>query len=187
MAIKPDTKNLLASSLEKLLECKSFESITIQEIVKGCGASRAAFYRHFHDKQDLMQWFFRSQMEDGFTGYLEDLPKWDLHCARTVMIMYKHRNIMQKLVLDKGQNSFTEFLFDTGITHTTNCTRAVLHIDKLPVDISLSIKVWVGGVTYLMTEWIERGFQETPESVADAIVETLPYRLKFIFTNSYTT
>lgn len=64
MLIKTDTKSILAGSLCVLLEEKSFESITIKDIIDKCGASRATFYRHFKDKYYLMNWFYKQNVDE---------------------------------------------------------------------------------------------------------------------------
>lgn len=53
MALKVDTRRILAESLENLLEKRELKDITVNEIVGNCGAARSTFYHHFKDKYDL--------------------------------------------------------------------------------------------------------------------------------------
>lgn len=50
------TKHALETSLKKLLRSKPLDKITIQEITDDCGISRSAFYYHFKDIYDLVEW-----------------------------------------------------------------------------------------------------------------------------------
>ena len=56
------TKRALEASLKKLLLQKSLDKITIQDLTTDCGISRMAFYYHFKDIYDLVEW---ACVEDG--------------------------------------------------------------------------------------------------------------------------
>lgn len=53
------TKEALADSLLKLLSKRSFDKITVKDIVEDCGVNRQTFYYHFHDIYDLVEWIFQ--------------------------------------------------------------------------------------------------------------------------------
>lgn len=50
------TKTALEESLKKLLLQKPLDKITIQDLTTDCGISRMAFYYHFKDIYDLVEW-----------------------------------------------------------------------------------------------------------------------------------
>ena len=52
------TKQALEASLKHLLLQKPLDKITISDLTKACGISRMAFYYHFKDKFDLVNWIF---------------------------------------------------------------------------------------------------------------------------------
>ena len=56
------TKAALEESLKRLLLKKPLDRITITDITTDCGISRMAFYYHFKDIYDLVEW---SCVEDG--------------------------------------------------------------------------------------------------------------------------
>ena len=56
------TKLALEAALKKELLTKSLDKITINELAEDCGISRMAFYYHFKDIYDLVEW---SCVEDG--------------------------------------------------------------------------------------------------------------------------
>lgn len=56
------TKLALEASLKKLLTTKSLDKITINDLTADCGISRMAFYYHFRDIYDLVEWIC---VEDG--------------------------------------------------------------------------------------------------------------------------
>ena len=50
------TKLALEAALKKELLTKSLDKITINELTEDCGISRMAFYYHFKDIYDLIEW-----------------------------------------------------------------------------------------------------------------------------------
>ncbi len=50
------TKLALEVSLKKLLLTKTLDKITINDLTADCGISRMAFYYHFRDIYDLVEW-----------------------------------------------------------------------------------------------------------------------------------
>lgn len=50
------TKQALEASLKKLMLHKPLDKITIHDITADCGISRMAFYYHFKDIYDLIEW-----------------------------------------------------------------------------------------------------------------------------------
>ena len=52
------TKLALEAALKKELLMKSLDKITINELAEDCGISRMAFYYHFKDKFDLVNWIY---------------------------------------------------------------------------------------------------------------------------------
>ena len=50
------TKQALEESLKHMLLKKPLDKITILDITEDCGISRMAFYYHFKDIYDLVEW-----------------------------------------------------------------------------------------------------------------------------------
>lgn len=56
-------KTLLSDTLKELSKKKSLDKITITDIIKAAGISRPTFYYHFADKEELISWIFRTDLE----------------------------------------------------------------------------------------------------------------------------
>ncbi len=67
------TKIALGESLKKLIRTKRLEKITINDLTADCGVSRMAFYYHFKDIYDLVEWVC---VEDGRSA-LQDKKTYD--------------------------------------------------------------------------------------------------------------
>lgn len=55
------TKELLGESIHELAQKKPVDKITVREITDNCGMAPATFYRHFHDKYELIAWIYNYQ------------------------------------------------------------------------------------------------------------------------------
>ncbi|MBZ0319994.1 MAG: TetR/AcrR family transcriptional regulator [Anaerolineae bacterium] len=62
------TQKLLREALIELIEERGFEALTISEITQRAMVSRAAFYRNYHDKYDLVERIFGEAMHDLFNA-----------------------------------------------------------------------------------------------------------------------
>ena len=58
------TYQLLFDALRELLKEKSFEDLTVLEITEAAGIHRATFYKHFVDKYDFLNRYFRLGIQD---------------------------------------------------------------------------------------------------------------------------
>lgn len=55
------TKNAFAASLKKFMSIKPLTKITVNDIVRDCGANRNSFYYHFENIYDLLKWMFEQE------------------------------------------------------------------------------------------------------------------------------
>jgi len=58
------TQKLLREALIELIEERGFEALTVGEITERAMVSRAAFYRNYRDKYDLVEQIFEEAMTD---------------------------------------------------------------------------------------------------------------------------
>ena len=62
-----NVKNLIAETFVKLSDEKNIDKITVKDIVEACGISRQAFYYHFQDLLEVIDW----SMEQAFEQLLD--------------------------------------------------------------------------------------------------------------------
>jgi len=65
------TQKLLREALIELIEERGFEALTIGEITERAMVSRAAFYRNYQDKYDLVEQIFEEAMSALFSAVRE--------------------------------------------------------------------------------------------------------------------
>ena len=110
MALKVDTRRILAESLENLLEKRELKDITVNEIVGNCGAARSTFYHHFKDKYDLVNWIFYVDFLTNMGGKNFE-NEWDVLVA-VCNIFYQNKAFYQSALRIEGQNSFKDYFYE---------------------------------------------------------------------------
>ncbi len=65
------TKKLLREALIALIEERGFDTLTVGEIAERALVSRAAFYRNYQDKYDLVEQIFADAMQTLFSAVAE--------------------------------------------------------------------------------------------------------------------
>ncbi len=62
------TKRALEESLKRLILQKPLTKITINDLTTDCGISRMAFYYHFRDIYDLVEWVCLGESTNALQG-----------------------------------------------------------------------------------------------------------------------
>src|SRR5215475_15096861 len=81
------TKILLREALIALIEERGFEALTVGELTERAMISRAAFYRNYQDKYDLVEQIFAEAM-NGLFAALGDLG--EAHPAGVWVRFFEH-------------------------------------------------------------------------------------------------
>lgn len=182
MIIKKTNQELLAESLIELLETKSLEKITIQNIADNCCLTRTTFYRYFKDKYELMNWIYYHEIQS-FLDEHPDIFSWkDL--LNVVAHFIKNNSVFFKNIIDyKGQNSFEDFLFSYGSTYCINHILNFTNEKELSSEDSISITIYIGGTMKAFFEWIKRDCDTDSEIIAKIMSECMPHPLMKYFKN----
>ena len=114
------TKRLLAEAIKELSKVKNLNKITIKDICDYCECNHSTFYYHFADKDDLIEWIIKTDIEDHFNKVDTEiwtnntyhlLCTFQKHCAfyRQCLTMNTH-NSLPKLINDINQRAITQYL-----------------------------------------------------------------------------
>jgi len=110
------TRHLLQQEFWKLLEEKSFQSITVQDITERAMVNRATFYDHFADKYALLQfsiseWFketLQSRLPEDFKGSPQNLQHVILTACEFLSRLRRHCLPRDAQILPLVQTTITE-------------------------------------------------------------------------------
>ena len=105
------TKAALEESLKRLLLKKPLDKITITDITTDCGISRMAFYYHFKDKYDVINWIFYTEITP-LIGDTVSIDKWGSGMRALCHYILENKTFYTNVVQFEGQNSLADCLME---------------------------------------------------------------------------
>lgn len=151
MGLKVDTKRILVDAFCDLLEKKSLEDISVQNIVDECGASRTTFYNHFLDKYDLMLWIYKEDMKSIWENFSEN---WDETNLEVLNYFKKKKTFYLNISQYAGQNSIQEEMKERLIGNAREYFRKRLDTIVLSEEIEHAIEVYSRNVIEEIFDWL---------------------------------
>ena len=149
------TKECLQLALVKLMGRKPFDQITITEITKNAGVSRAAFYRNYDSKEEIIEEACQSvfsKLRESLrcTADHQDWRSWyemffeSIQANREYFQIYLDARLQMEdfVIMD------TVFPPDNRLAHYANAARG-------------------GAVWRILTDWFRGGMQESPSEMSE--------------------
>ena len=176
MIPKETTEELFIKSLEDLMKKKTFEKITVLEIVENCGAGRSTFYHYFQDKYDLANHMYRKQL--GISQEVHrgtDAPEVLLTCLKYIQ---EHRAYYQNLISYDGQNSFYELVQELSLQWWGDLLESVKKEDgERGEELSYSISFFSTGIAAMIRKWIKEDFRTPSDTLVRYLLRSIPFNL----------
>ena len=167
------TKAALEESLKRLLMKKPLDKITITDITTDCGISRMAFYYHFKDIYDLVEW---SCVEDG-TKALQGKKTYDSWTEGLTQIfeaVLENKPFIMNVYRNVDRERMERYLYHL----TYDLIVGVVQEKSKDLDISGEDKKFIAnfykyGFVGIMLEWIQEGMKEDIEELVNKMSLTL--------------
>ena len=176
------TRREIKSKFMELLSEKSFDKITVKELVDACGISRNTFYYHYHDIFEVMEDIFECEimremeaekkygsLKEAFlmaTKFAQDNRKAMLHLHQSTKRMFFEDYLMR--VCDKF---ITEYIYQQA---------EGLEVEES--DIGLLTVFYKHGLIGILREWLDRGMYDGEEE----LIERMAFILEGNVRNSLT-
>ncbi len=166
------TQKLLRDALVELIEERGFDALTIGELTSRALVSRAAFYRNYQDKYDLVDQIFEEAMRallaavgdlgrehpaEIWVTFFEHIAEYDrlyralLGRKGSPWFVWKMRAALADLVKERGQ-----------LPHGSNATHQPVHSFSDAFVPDLVSALFVEAITW----WLEQGRPYTPREIA---------------------
>ncbi len=168
------TRDALGDALVALMHEKAFDQITVQNVLDRAGVSRATFYSHYSDKDDL----FLSDVEVFFQHLAGQLSARKEQSRRVAPVreLFAHvadaKQFVAALVASGKIHDVMELgqgLFARGIEQRL----AELDPQQDAVARKVRSQVLAGGMLSLMQWWIGRGAPEPAETMDEQFHRTV--------------
>jgi AcrR family transcriptional regulator len=156
------TKESVFTALMKLLDKRTFGEITISEITKVAGVSRAAFYRNYATKEDIIIFRLRDLFQELLLK-LQALENRNKRNRTTVYFLFfkEHSGFIEMLIKAELTHIFYDqfciYVTDFLKNQTDKISKSALYETYLPQYIA-------SGLFRVLLEWVKGG---TVESIDD--------------------
>ena len=167
------TKAALEESLKRLLLKKPLDKITITDITTDCGISRMAFYYHFKDIYDLVEW---SCVEDGTKALQgkKTSESWTEGLTQIFEAVLENKPFIMNVYRNVDRERIENYLFKL----TYDLIVGVVEEKSKGLNITEEDKKFIAdfykyGFVGIMLEWIREGKKENIEDLVRMMDLTL--------------
>lgn len=167
------TKQALEASLKKLLLHKPLDKITINDLTSDCGISRMAFYYHFKDIYDLVEW---SCVEDATVALQgkKTYSDWQEGLLQIFEAVYENKPFVLNAYRAISREQIENYLYSL----TYSLIESVVEEQSDGVEIGQEDKVFIAhfykySFVGMMLDWIKQGMKEEYHEIVHKICTTM--------------
>ena len=165
------TRESLEISLMQLLEKKELKKITISELVERAGVSRAAFYRNYSSKEQILEEIFKNTVQ-GITDKLEEFNfKTEMYqiCLFLFKEAKKEAQVISLAIDYNFEKLLTQAVFDFLEKRNRNAKKTTN---------SYMNSFWSSAVVSVLSKWIKDGMKVPAEKIASLGLPLFPQKKK---------
>lgn len=168
-AMSNTTKLALEASLKKLLLHKQIDKITINDLTADCGISRMAFYYHFKDIYDLVEWVCVEDGKRALQGK-KTYDTWQEGICQIFEAVIENRpfilNVYRCVSRERIENYLYKLTFDLLSDVVEEKCRGV---DMEEEDKALIADFYKYGFVGIMLNWIGRGMKDDYKEIVERL------------------
>lgn len=159
------SKKSIVSAMMGLLHEKSFEKITIKEIMEKADMARRTFYGNFNSKDEIIQYYFhdlfnslrdRVQQEEALAPGKIAQTLFELALEdKENMLVAKKQGLMNMALVEKYSGDIAS-LFNRGLGTASN-----------QIALNYAAVFYMGGVWRVLDQWLGEGAKDSPKKMAE--------------------
>ncbi|MCE0455928.1 TetR/AcrR family transcriptional regulator [Staphylococcus haemolyticus] len=173
------THQALITSFSDLLQTKSFEQITVQDLCANANVRRSTFYRHFNDKYDLLNHVVGTLIDHFRKLYLPDInpdnPRQFFEKLMRDVLTFIHDN--KDIVRSVITLNFYGEVYTIFYEQIYKAVQKQIEFDRQSgqfyVDVTIYGEFLTGGILSVITNWIQHGRQQSIDKVTKEIVNMI--------------
>ncbi len=172
------TKLALEASLKNLLLKKPVDKITITDLTNNCGITRMAFYYHFKDIYDLIEWSCYEDAAKALQGK-KTYETWQEGLMQIFEAVMENKpfimNVYHALSRERIENYLFHLTRDLIMNVVSECSKGMNICPEAQTFIADFYKYSFVGV---MLDWIKKGMKENYRAIVDDICTTMSGNIK---------
>ena len=167
------TKQTLSASLKRWMLKKPLDKITIQDLTSDCGMSRMAFYYHFKDIYDLVEWTCVEDATRALQGK-KTYDTWQEGLTQIFEAVLENRPFVLNAYRCISRDQMERFLFQM----TYGLIRGVVDEKSEGTAISEADKTFIAefykySFVGVLLDWIRQGMAADHRLIAEKIAVTM--------------
>ena len=171
------TKYVFAKSIKELMVNHSLDKITVTDIVKLSGMTRQTFYRCFQDKYDLVNWYFEKLADKSFRQIGESKTLRE-GLIKKFEFIYHDQVFFTQAFQSKDYNNVEKYDYECILEFYKQMIQK--RYGEVPEDVLFLLEMYCHGSITMTVEWAIHGMVESPEEIADLLIEALPPKLRVL-------
>lgn len=169
------TKKALITTFSDLLETKSFDNITIQDLCEKANVRRSTFYRHFNDKYDLLNHIVGTLIEYFRTLHLPEIDPKDPRqffnkFMKDILLFISDNKAMVKSVISINiYSEVYQILYNQIYAVVKRKIEFDKQIGQFYIDEFIYGEFLAGGILSVILNWIQYGQQSIDDVSSDIV------------------
>ncbi len=170
------SKKVFSDTLYSMLKSTPLHKISVTGLCEASNFSRKTFYNNFTDIYDLFTYTQISFMEELVNCFLTNKDFYASFCSSLYMIK-EHRSLFINAVNEYENNIYYQ---SYATYHINLCIAYMEKQDQAPIDneSKLLLTIYWYGVSQILSTWLKKGTNESPEYLAAVFTEAMPDKLK---------
>lgn len=167
------TKQNLEASLKKVMLQKPLDKITISDITLDCGISRMAFYYHFKDIYDLVEWSCLEDAKRALQGK-KTYDTWQEGILQIFEAVLENKPFILNAYHSVSREQIENYLFSL----TRSLIMEVVEEQSKGFSITEEQKTFIAdfykySFVGIMLDWIKQGMKEDYHEIVHNIIITI--------------
>lgn len=174
------TKYALEASLKKLLLQKPLDKVTINDLTSDCGISRMAFYYHFKDIYDLVEWICVEDATRALQGK-KTYDSWQEGLRQIFEAVLENKSFVLNVYHSVSREQIENYLYKLTYQLIIDVVEEkALGASISDVDIKFIADFYKYSFVGIMLDWIKQGMKADYQ----VIVEKMSITVKGSVSNS---
>lgn len=174
------TQKLIRKAFLKLIAEKEYNQITVTDIINEADYNRATFYRHYYDKEHLVNEIVDHQIELFIEAFMKPYRYNDIidfsNLKPEHIVIFDHILEHQDFYsLWRELQTIPGFIQKYTDAIKTIYTNKILITEALRkgIDQELYLQFYGDGIAGLIFNWIDSGFKQTPTYMVEQVIVIL--------------
>lgn len=171
------TKNAIVDAFNELITNHDFDKLTVTDIAKKAGVSKATFYRYFKDKYDVMNYNYMRLLD--YYAAPERCHNYEELYYNLFFAARESWQYLRNAFNSTGANCFSYYIYQYSYEIAEQITKSNRDGQGFSSSERLQFDVFCKGISYMYENWIFGGYDISAEDAAKALYAMMPETLKY--------